>query len=421
MNKFYMSKLKASNTNHATISPRLLNGLIIFVLFILGFVIFQPVIDALSYEPIDYADHFESVYFILEGDIASVVEVRVHMLFHLIVATLTFLPFAVDVRSVGVGVSLFFYACWLVTIYLGFLFLLRPKQENWGERILYAFLAIALGIYSQIYIILTPIFFVNYVASNFYHSVTMAVVRPMVMVIFLFITLILSKRYTFSSKWWWLFGAILITLATFTKPSYHIIMLPAILMFVLFYRFRGEKIGYKALVTGLVLPTILHIILFSVLLTNTTMEVQLGFILYHDYWMQNIFDAINGIIVSSLFPISVYILYVRHAIFTPYLNFAWLTYVGGLVLFIFFSEADKVFHGNFQWSSQLAIMTLNFASTVFVISFYKINDKISFVAMRQSPRFWIALVLFIWHVVSGVNWYNTYLTHVNIFQFPFCC
>ena len=192
----------------------------------------------------------------------------------------------------------------------------------------------------------------GYIAINTHHNPTTEVLRPLALASFIALGTWLSDERRRSALW--LFGG-LTALSVIAKPSYALCLYPALLLFLL----PGtHRIRRGAALAAALLPTVIvQVVQFNMYYgQGSDSRIEFApFALLNDP-----LPVLAAKLAASIaFPATVTWLFPREARSDTHLKFAWRLALAGLLLQLVLAETGpRLLHGNFGWSSQIALFVL---------------------------------------------------------------
>lgn len=250
----------------------------------------------------------------------------------------------------------------------------------------------------------------GYFNPNAYHSPTMIVMRPFVLLLF-GESIWMMNAYG-KLKIWHVVGIGVVTvLATLAKPSYSVVLLPA-LMVVLVYRFiRKRRIGsdYLLAIVFVAAGAVLfwqYRYLYDAQTHSAFVDgyssivpriVFSPFELLTVWWSVGWEWIIPHLLLFIAFPLVVYIAYFRRARVDLALNLAWLSLGAGVAITYLLVEVPGQSNGNFTWSGQIALLILFTISAGFLLRQPFLDSR-----GRYSWQFVGCSLIFFAHVMSGL-------------------
>ena len=213
-------------------------------------------------------------------------------------------------------------------------------------------------------------------------------------------------------------AAVLSVLAALAKPSFTLIIIPAVGLIVAYKLLKRQYINWPLLLFGILLPSVLvlgwqYSVTFASqwdeLVRKKAMATRIGVMPLAQYvvWNVPLYLLLPKLVLSILFPIVVYITYWKRAIKDLHFNFAWLILLFGLFSTYSFVEiklvSDKVSPaGNFTWSGLIAVFVL------FVVAlWYLLRQTREGISVERKERLRLAAcgATLVLHIVFGVLWY----------------
>ena len=251
--------------------------------------------------------------------------------------------------------------------------------------------------------------YLGYIPVQVYHNPTIYLLKPFALFLFL------ASLYALK---WASFPALrpaanaiafagVAALTPFAKPSYTIVLVPALGLAVAWKLIRRQSAHWQ-LVASLAIPSLAvlglqYIINFS---GNHADHIQLNPLGFFRVYGRASWWLVPQFFLSVAFPLSVYVAYFKKARHNPGLHFAWVSFFIGAAYTYLFTETLRLQDGNFAWSSQITIFILFVASARFWL--VQAAPQLQSGHWRMlSKRFWICLAILLTHFVCGGYWYIT--------------
>jgi hypothetical protein len=392
----------------------------VVLLIIIG-VIVVPTIWHISHQQPDYKVHGQIALRLersgFPGDIP-------HFLYHLLVV------FAKQVWPAGR------LSAWIVLAPLASLILLaflvyellwrRVRDTPWQA------LALPLAI---LFFLLEPImidgqapFWLGYIHVNIYHNPTYILLKLFALPVSLYALQAIApvgSQAPGERVRDVLIAATLVVLMSLAKPSYIIALLPALALVTVYRWYKGRRIDWWLLLAGIVAPALLLLVIQYMIAYAAGDSAGLAFGPFQTLFTWEIryqltpdgtpttmvLFALLRVVLSSLFPLAVALLFFRRAFRDPYLVLAWMTYGTGLFMaFMLFESGPRMSHGNFFWSAYIALFVLMFASLRFVLDRYRytswaqLRQRVSWRLLIIGGVFLLQALAGIWYIVQLMAW-----------------
>jgi hypothetical protein len=244
--------------------------------------------------------------------------------------------------------------------------------------------------------------YLGYFVPYSYHNPTVILLRPFALILFLlglraFADLKANSRLI-------VLAAVFAVLSTIAKPNYGIALIPALILFTLYFLYRKFYFNWR-LLAALILPII----------------AVLGwqYIFYHDQGMGGFefaplkivlyFSQSNLLVeflLSIIFPVAVYGFYFQKARHSLSLNLAWLVFGFAVLYAYLLAEKTDWTDGNFLWGIEVALMILFVFSAIFFIQLIIAESPVR----RWSWQVIACTFVFALHLVGGVIFYISSLS-----------
>jgi hypothetical protein len=280
---------------------------------------------------------------------------------------------------------------------LYFWFGLIPGRPSGWIR---AFWAVTLVIVTPIILpfLLDGKYYYGYIVLANYHNPTVHMLRPFALLMFIIALQVLdSPRH---SVWLILFSAAVTAAATFLKPNYTLLLLPALGGMVAYGMAKRQSIDWRLLVFGLGLPAVLTLgAQYLITYVNGEPGDKIALLPFVVVSLTSDFVLLK-FILSILFPLAIAILYWKWARQDREMIFAWAGFgIGALQYYLLAETGDRLAHGNFSWGLQIGLFIL------FVVSIrFLLKQQYSFRRL-VSPSTWLQYAFYTPHVLAGLLYY----------------
>ena len=363
-------------------------------LILLVVLVFTPIIYSMVVlvPNSDYPSHIEWAKLMKETGIASVpADVLAHSGWQLLVIAFQTIthgsyPLAgVMATMVGILLTALVLFHWI-----------RPALLKQGISLWWGVgIATALNLVAPVFLVawLDHRFYLGYLGMITYHNPTIILLRPFALLQFFIAFRCFQEE---NSKWSQVgLAAGISLLSTFIKPVFAICILPAMGLLTILRMIKKQKVNWRLLCLGLILPTVVTLT-WQYLLTYA--PGKSGGIIFAPFEVMRLSSdrLLIKFLLSLVFPLSVAVIYPRKARLDIRLMLGWLTFLTSLVFTYFIAESGEFFSsGNFAWTAEICLFILFCTSTLF------------FIEQLRSNRLKGWLLKFIWilHVISGVIYY----------------
>jgi hypothetical protein len=240
--------------------------------------------------------------------------------------------------------------------------------------------------------------YVGYIVMTTYHSPTMILMKPMAFLLFLTTVYALKGNPTSHEIW---IAALLTIVTTLTKPSYTIVLLPALGCLVLMRLIKHEDVPWRFLLYGIALPSALLI----------TWQIYVTYVSpLPNFDSHVVFAPLAAIrartghialklLLSVAFPAVVIAFYWRAFWRSTPCVLATLQMLFGAAYFYLLGEAGRRMGDiNFSWSANIAMAILFLVCLYLVLKEWRSGN-------RSVPKLSIVLLVLLLHSASGVVWY----------------
>jgi hypothetical protein len=396
----------------------------------------------------DFRPHTVYIDRILAGDNAVFYETP-NFLYHLGILALHFIFPAMNITALVVIVSLAWYWLLAVAIYsvLSDVFIVHHGRDISRPYSIFIIIGTTLAL-----LVITPITFLTpenqyfgYMTPYVYHNPTMIPLRPLSLILFVVGVWVFRKNTPPLHVWRGgrgvrsglergqggeddltppqplpipQGGAIvltaLLTLACIlAKPSFVMIFLPALAIVTLWRLLFRQPIDWFLLIGGIVLPAVGLLGYQALTWTDGGMAlVPFETFRLWDYHYDPNTSANLGLklLLSLLFPMVIYGVYLPQARRDVLFNLAWLCALTGTIFSYLFIDTGDPVAGNLTWNGQIGVFVLYIAAVLF---FLRHNHALFAGKIGAlSWRFWLCWLIFGLHLVSGIMWYWLHLNGI---------
>ena len=266
--------------------------------------------------------------------------------------------------------------------------------------------------------------YLGYLPLNVYNSPTYTLLKLFTVPLFL----MASKTFTPSNinNAWLVFGSALFSiLSTLSKPSFTVIILPAVGLMVIYKMLNKEYVNWFLFLFGIVLPSTIvlgwqYYISYGTAWQNVDrvlgqVEIsptRIAFAPFGQFirWNVPLSLLLPKLLLSILFPLAVYFAYWKITRKDLLFNLGWLIFLFGCLSTYFFVEiflegksVGKILYGgNFTWSGLIGVYILFFAAALFWL-----KQTLGCLPVEKSDkwRFGVTVFTLALHVVFGMIWY----------------
>ncbi|MDX2161380.1 MAG: hypothetical protein SF162_08665 [bacterium] len=276
-----------------------------------------------------------------------------------------------------------------------------------GALWLCAALSIALSIAYPVTFFTYPTVYHGYITPTVWHNPTLAVLKPFTLPLFLVASrsvLLPHTAYVYTASGFQIgFTAALSVVALFAKPSFTLVLLPALIVAAMYQRVRGERVEWRWFILGFVLPSVIGLaVQYALTFGGAESGSSIAFAPFayiNRFLGDNPAAVVIALIGSLAYPGVVYIAYRAAARGDALLNVAWIALVFALVQYYFLAETgSRANDGNWVWGAHAAMFVLYTVSTAFVLRQVTARDGKLYLRARD----WIVVAAFMLTVISGV-------------------
>jgi hypothetical protein len=281
-----------------------------------------------------------------------------YFLYHLSVSLIATWFRIDDVRVAAFCAALVWYGLFAIAIERTLTLSLAGShvQLSAPARIL---VTLCIAIAAPISLLTYPHLVFPYFAMNVYHNPTILAAKPFSVPL---IALCVGTAFRFGRPAF-AYAAALALMVTFSglgKPTYILELIPALLIWVMFVRWRTKSAFL--MLTAVVAPAMVVLLSSLYWYRSIGQSNVFRFSMFGSYTMfWNIHFLPIGIVASLAFPIAVAVLFFEQVAKDDTSILAWITMLVGILARL--TMADQ----NFGWGTNLAVLTLFVTATVLVL------------------------------------------------------
>ena len=367
---------------------------------IVGGAAYLPIVKGLLSRQSDYTAHaWFAQQFLEKGILYSPA-----CLLHLLVAALIRLRITQSFQSATLIIAVGSYAALGSAVYFCARFACKTEPES--GRGLAAAIAILLP-FVQPAVPWGSVYTIGYMWAEPYYSPTYALLKPLAVIVAVVAVYFLSRS---GETNWKLISVCAAAGAagTLAKPSFAICAVPAIIACSAYKYFRKEPFSQLGVLCGILLP------MLAVLIWQHH-RTYAGVSDSGDYRDSIVFVPLavmrihtSGLalkyLLSTLFPLSVVLLYGRRAWADSGLKFSLLALLVGTLYTYTLGEKLRLAAGNFLWSAYITVFLVDFFGVVFLVKQVAVGSKRT-TLIRVLP----CLLVMIAQLAIGLSVHLTFL------------
>lgn len=391
-------------------APHNLQGntaLLIGLVWLVGLVVFAPMMwqwRTLS----DYEVHNALVVRVVEQPYEFFRNTP-HFLYHVASALpYRWLP-AMDHTQAGAIIMTLTY---LATMTVILWYLLGAARSRLTNSLLAALGALTIGLMlvAPINLFTPDNLYFGYFAPHVYHNPTVNMMKPFAVLLFIAVVPLFRAKQPLSWRWLPAYGA-LTAACLLAKPSFVLALLPALALLALYRMVRRQAVHWPLLIGGVVIPAG-ALLAYQTVTWTSGGGIGVDFLYVFREWTLH-YDAqaasglLPKLLLSIAFPLAVYGLHLRSAGRDLAFNLAWLIAAVAIVYAYFMVDYTVVAAGDFNWSSQIAMLILFVAAAGFGVRHYtQLWQAQGRYTVAQMARLAACGLLFALHGVAGLHWYH---------------
>lgn len=325
-----------------------------------------------------------------------------HMLFHALTAgishlsTLNIVPSALVLLTLCVALTaVVLYRGWTAGFPLPF-----------GLKLLLVPLILIAAPVSALYWVDGHLYF-GYIGLNVFHNPTILVLKPFALAVFWLAACFWRSADEPRSPWLWWAMPLLLILSALAKPSFLIVFLPGLTLFLLWRQLNGKFVDWPFYLLGVVVPSVL-VLGWQFWVTYSAEQVP-GFaagksgIVLAPFTLMKLYSdwLLPKLLLSLAFPLTVTVTMWHSARRDPQLLLGWAIFVVGAVQTYFLMESGpRATDGNFVWSGQIGLWILFVAS---ISHFFTVQQDGG--ERAPTPSWLLCMGVLFLHVLSGIALY----------------
>jgi len=246
-------------------------------------------------------------------------------------------------------------------------------------------------------------------SPNPWHNPTIIVLKPFALVTF-FLFVVLVEDYfggkTINRRRWRFFlfiFAVLMAVSCFAKPNWVLSFVPAIFIYLFF--FRKFHLKLSALAVALLIPTGLALT-YQFFKTYKTADGDRIIFDFLGVWRQYSPNIFISILLATAFPVGLLLLRFRETTQNHFLILAWIVFLVALLQYSLLAERVKYKACNFGWGYLMSLHILFLFSIVEFFRWLKYPQK---KAPFERLKIFIVANLLNLHFMCGIFYFIKYL------------
>lgn len=359
-------------------------------IFLLSFILFHNQVYA-GFQS-DLTAHIAFIDGIINGQ-----KFMPHPLFHYI-SYYTSKMFFLDIKTSSIIVNALL-VLFLSVVILTILNMFLKENINRFLKLFLVFIVMFSGTFFLAGLGLTKHQYLGNGSISIWHNVTLNMVNPFGFLSFFIFFYVIEKQK--NETMWFMISFVFAIVSIFAKPSFIVVFLPIILLFVAYKKLLlKQNIHnnlFKYTIGLLVVSTI--ILWYQASMTYNPDEASNIIIAPFEVWNLYSNNILISFVIGNLFVVFYTLLCFRFI--SQRSLFSLIMLLGGVILFMFFAETGSRFsHANFSWS-YILVMKLVYLS--FIIDFVNNSNKIKNFKKR------ILIICLSVHLIFGLFYF------INIF------
>jgi len=372
---------------------------IFFVILVVA--LYSPVIYKLANltgELSDYAGHHKFIIEMLEKKTV----VLPHFLFHAITATVYKINESMGLASASTIVASAAYLITLLTVYIHLSCSVLSESFCW--KIFVPFISVCVVIAAPVALlaVIDGHMYLGYIGISTYHNPTMTLLKPLALIHFFMTVKMMESRQATAMH---VIGLIIVSiLVALAKPNYTLVMLPVVLIYLAYICLTRQRANAAAMAISVIVPSVV-VLASQFFLFFTDDKIQFAPFVVPAALSSMLFPKF---ILSMAFPLSVSLLYLKKVMNDLHMKTAWAIFMFGIAqMYLLAESGQRMFHGNFFWSGQIALFILFVATTRFMVREQIIHKKLTMEHAKKHIDFRLLFswMIFISHAIFGVLWF----------------
>jgi len=308
----------------------------------------------------------------------------------------------------NIGASIF--TAFLITLYAAIIYKIAQSIDDYKDNNAMWFLITmtAFTIGPFFVMSLNPHIYIGPGSPSVWHNVTLIIVKPLALLsVFFTIKFFVSNRFYYSIS-----AITVIVLSVFAKPSFIIVFLPSLVVYIILKKYFDKRQLQFTLITIILSVAILAYQFMNNYGGDSDSSVIFDFLgvwsLYTPSVTVSILMALGLRLLISLFNY-------QSVKKNEYIKFTWLLVIFSMVLFASFAEGGRRYaDGNFSWSWMISLSMIYIFT---IIEYFK-----QYFSMRPVVRYPL-LAIMLYQVYVGwyylIGMFNGISFKASIDTFPF--
>lgn len=335
-----------------------------------------------------------------------------HFLYHLLTALVHVMAPVLTVADAGFVVMLLAELAVVLILYVWLRSVLAVSSLRAG--LLAVVMALLIAIVAPVNLLTPETLYFGYLVPHVYHNPTIILMKPFALLVF--IQGVLAIQGHIRAAWWQvLLTAILTVLCIVAKPSFIIILLPALALLTLWRLITRRPVGWLLLLGGIVIPAGAILVYQTFAWTSSggialaPLETFLHWSIHYDVAANQ--NLLPRFFLSIAFPLLVLLFYFRRAVRDTMLVLAWVCFSVGAAYTYLLADLTAIEAGDFTWSGQAGTFILFAASAVFLMKQNLWLVEKTLTPLRSDQlRLLVPLLALGLHLVAGIHWYWLHFT-----------
>lgn len=236
-----------------------------------------------------------------------------------------------------------------------------------------------------------------------WHNATQLALKPLAILTYTLFLLFLADKDKRNSFWHGLVISILLLLTTIAKPSFMIIFLPALGIYILWKHVKEFEYYWKSFLIALPMMTLVAFQYIDIFVKSSHVEKNSIVLDMFKLWSSYSPFVPVSVLLAIAFPLSILIFRFEIIKTNSFLLIAWLQYIVGFAQVGFFAESGSRYdHGNFFWGYNIALAILFLYSGLEFMKWYSDRDEKN---SSESLKFKASTSLLTLHIASGLYYF----------------
>jgi hypothetical protein len=248
--------------------------------------------------------------------------------------------------------------------------------------------------------------YLGYIHISTYHNPTTILLRPLALIQFLFVLQFLRSNPPGIPT---LIGLTVLSLiAAYAKPSYALTLLPMLFVLICVRALRRQSLQW-GIPLALGLPSAVALVWQTLVVSDTRGGIGFDPFSVLLMYSPDVGTVLLKIVMSSLFPLAIVLLFPRRALDDSAIVLGWGIYLIAVTQVILLTETYQADAGNFFWGPYIALLILFIVSLRLLVEVLLTQREN---AVSRLARAGAVSVILLVHMGFGVFWWLLHLVSI---------